>query len=113
VSPASRPEQSPLLKGTLNSYANIRLCHAKNNVTFEQATIEDFGIPNQSLDTVLGVSILHLLRDQEAVMAPMGRSSTIARVYQMLKPAAHLPSEALELSTPVSSLLDVKLLGLF
>lgn len=48
-----------------------------NNVTFQQATIEDLDTPAQSLDAVLGLSILHLLRDREAAMA---------RVYQMLKP---------------------------
>ncbi|MEO0405774.1 MAG: class I SAM-dependent methyltransferase, partial [Cyanobacteria bacterium P01_A01_bin.135] len=48
-----------------------------HNVTFEQATIEDLNIPNQSLDAVLGLSILHLLRDKE---------TATARVYQMLKP---------------------------
>ncbi|MEL7360350.1 MAG: class I SAM-dependent methyltransferase [Cyanobacteria bacterium J06560_6] len=47
------------------------------NVTFEQATIEDLDIPEQSLDVVLGLSILHLLREKEAA---------IAQVYQMLKP---------------------------
>ena len=52
---------------------------AKNtyNVTFEQASIEDLNVPNQSLDAVLGLSILHLLRDKKAA---------IALVYQMLKP---------------------------
>lgn len=29
VPPAGWPERSPLLKGTLNSYATIRLCHTK------------------------------------------------------------------------------------
>ena len=48
-----------------------------HNVTFEQATIEDLNVPNQSLDAVLGLSILHLLRDKKAA---------IALVYQMLKP---------------------------
>ncbi|MEM9005641.1 MAG: class I SAM-dependent methyltransferase [Cyanobacteria bacterium P01_F01_bin.86] len=48
-----------------------------HNVTFEQAVIEDLDIPDQSLDGVLGLSILHLLQDKEAA---------IARVYQMLKP---------------------------
>jgi len=48
-----------------------------NNVTFEQATIEELDIPDQTLDAVLGLSILHLLKDKEAA---------IARVYQMLKP---------------------------
>ncbi len=48
-----------------------------DNVTFEQATIEDLNSPEQSLDAVLGLSILHLLKNKEAV---------IAQVYQMLKP---------------------------
>ncbi|MEM8545349.1 MAG: class I SAM-dependent methyltransferase [Cyanobacteria bacterium P01_H01_bin.119] len=47
------------------------------NVTFEQATIEDLDVPDQSLDAVLALSILHLLQDKEAA---------IARIYQMLKP---------------------------
>ncbi len=29
VKPAGWPEQSPLLQGTLNSYATVRLCHTK------------------------------------------------------------------------------------
>lgn len=48
-----------------------------DNVTFEQATIEDLNSPDQSLDAVLGLSILHLLKNQEAA---------ITQVYQMLKP---------------------------
>ena len=47
------------------------------NVTFEQATIEDFSAPDQSLDVVLGLSILHLLENKEAA---------IAKVHRMLKP---------------------------
>lgn len=47
------------------------------NVTFEQASIDDLNIPPQTLDMVLGLSILHLLEDKEA---------TINQVYQMLKP---------------------------
>ncbi len=46
------------------------------NVTFEQADIDDLSVPDQSLDAVLGHSILHLLEDKEAV---------IAKVYKMLK----------------------------
>ena len=48
-----------------------------DNVTFEQAIIEDLNSPEQSLDAVLGLSILHLLKNKEAA---------IAKVYQMLKP---------------------------
>lgn len=48
-----------------------------HNLTFEQALIEDLDIPAQSLDAVLALSILHLLRDKEAALS---------QVYQMLKP---------------------------
>lgn len=48
-----------------------------DNITFEQATIEDISVAEQSLDVVLGLSILHLLADKEAA---------IAKVYKMLKP---------------------------
>ena len=47
------------------------------NVTFEQSTIEEIDVPDQSLDAVLGLSILHLLENKE---------ETIARVHRMLKP---------------------------
>ena len=47
------------------------------NVTFEQSTIEEISVPDQSLDAVLGLSILHLLDDKEAA---------IAKVHRMLKP---------------------------
>ncbi len=48
-----------------------------NNITFQRASIDDFNVPAESLDIVLGLSILHLLENKEAVMA---------RVYKMLKP---------------------------
>ena len=47
------------------------------NVTFEQATIEEFSASDQTLDAVLGLSILHLVENKEEV---------IAKVYKMLKP---------------------------
>ncbi len=47
------------------------------NVTFEQATIEELDAPDRSYDAVLGLSILHLLKDKEQV---------IAKVYKVLKP---------------------------
>ena len=43
------------------------------NVTFEQATIEALGVPDQSLDAVLGLSILHLLPNKEAAIASVYR----------------------------------------
>ena len=48
-----------------------------DNVTFEQVSIDGLKIPDQSLDMVMGMSILHLLEDRDAV---------IAKVYNMLKP---------------------------
>ena len=47
------------------------------NITFKRSTIDEFSVPDQSLDVVLGLSILHLLDNWEAV---------IARVHRMLKP---------------------------
>jgi ubiquinone/menaquinone biosynthesis C-methylase UbiE len=48
-----------------------------DNVTFEQSTIEQIRVPDQSLDVVLGLSILHLLDKKE---------EAIAKVHRMLKP---------------------------
>jgi ubiquinone/menaquinone biosynthesis C-methylase UbiE len=47
------------------------------NVSFEQATIEEFSAPDQSFDAVMGHSILHLLENKE---------DAIAKVHKMLKP---------------------------
>ena len=47
------------------------------NVTFEQSSIDGLNIPPQTLDMVLGLSILHLLEDKEA---------TITQVYDLLEP---------------------------
>lgn len=48
-----------------------------SNITFLQSTIEDFNSSAQTFDVVLGLSILHLLDNKEAV---------IARVHDILKP---------------------------
>ncbi len=50
---------------------------AVENVTFEQSTIDEFSVSDQTLDAVLGLSILHLLDNKEEV---------IAKVHRMLKP---------------------------
>ena len=47
------------------------------NVTFEQKSIDNLTTPDQSLDAVLGLSILHLVEDRDAI---------IQKVYNMLKP---------------------------
>ena len=46
------------------------------NVTFETSTIDDFDAPDQTYDIVMGLSILHLLKNKEEV---------IIKVYKMLK----------------------------
>ena len=48
-----------------------------DNVTFEELTIEGIEVPDQSLDAVLGLSILHLLENKE---------EAIAKVHRMLRP---------------------------
>ena len=48
-----------------------------SNVSFEQSTIEGVSVPDQSLDAVLGLSILHLLENKEGA---------IEKVHRMLKP---------------------------
>ena len=52
---------------------------AKNieNVIFKRSTIDEIRVPDQTLDAVLGLSILHLLEDKEDV---------ITKVHKMLKP---------------------------
>ena len=47
------------------------------NVTFEESTIEEISVPDQSLDAVLGLSILHLIENKE---------EATAKVHRMLKP---------------------------
>ncbi len=47
------------------------------NITFERSGVDDLCVSGESLDAVLGLSILHWLNDREAV---------IARVRDMLKP---------------------------
>ncbi|NES99307.1 MAG: class I SAM-dependent methyltransferase [Sphaerospermopsis sp. SIO1G1] len=47
------------------------------NVTFEQSSIDNLDVGEQTYDVILGLSILHLLENKEEV---------IARIYKMLKP---------------------------
>ncbi|MEQ8601303.1 MAG: methyltransferase domain-containing protein [Devosia sp.] len=53
------------------------------NVTFEQGDITSIAVEPGRYDMVLGLSILHLLKDRQAV---------IARVYEMLKPGGRFVS---------------------
>ena len=47
------------------------------NVTFEQSTIDDLNVPDETFDAVMGHSVLHLLESKE---------DAIAKVHGMLKP---------------------------
>ena len=47
------------------------------NVTFEQASIDELSVPDQTYDAVLGLNVLHLLANKEAA---------IAKVYDLLQP---------------------------
>ena len=47
------------------------------NVTFEKASIESFSADDASYDVILGLSILHLLEDRDAVLT---------KVFSLLKP---------------------------
>ncbi|MBE9101889.1 class I SAM-dependent methyltransferase [Vacuolonema iberomarrocanum] len=47
------------------------------NVTFEQASIDELSVPDSTYDAVLGLNVLHLLENKEAA---------IAKVYNMLQP---------------------------
>ena len=47
------------------------------NITFEEHAIDTFEAPGESFDAVLGLSIVHLVADRDAV---------IANVHRMLKP---------------------------
>ena len=54
-----------------------------DNVTFEQGDITSIAVEPGRYDMVLGLSILHLLKDRQAV---------IAQVYEMLKPGGRFVS---------------------
>lgn len=58
-------------------FATAKLVESEiSNLTFERASIDDFDAPEQTYDVVLGLSIVHLLADKEAVMS---------KVHKMLK----------------------------
>lgn len=72
------------------------------NITFEVATCDEASAPDESLDVVLGMSILHLLEEREAV---------IAKVYQMLKPGGAFVSSTACLTGAMKLLKPVILIG--
>ncbi|MGI9234867.1 MAG: class I SAM-dependent methyltransferase [Woeseiaceae bacterium] len=52
-----------------------------DNVTFETLTIEKLDVPNQSLNAVLGLSILHLLENKEEAIAKVRRILTPGGIF--------------------------------
>lgn len=80
------------------------------NVSFEQGAIETIDLAPQSLDMVLALSVLHLLRNKEAA---------IAKVFAALKPGGYFVSStacvremvpALSLITPITNRFNFGLL---
>jgi ubiquinone/menaquinone biosynthesis C-methylase UbiE len=53
------------------------------NITFEKANVDELNVTDASLDVVLGMSILHLVSDRDAVLD---------KVFQMLKPGGRFVS---------------------
>lgn len=47
------------------------------NITFECAAIDTFSLPDQTMDAVLGLNILHLVENRDEI---------IAKIHKMLKP---------------------------
>jgi ubiquinone/menaquinone biosynthesis C-methylase UbiE len=77
------------------------------NITFERSSVDELTVPDQSLDAVMGLSILHLLDNREAA---------IAKVYRMLKPGGVFVSSTVCIAE-ISKLLKIvapigKLFGL-
>lgn len=68
------------------------------NVTFRRSTIDEFSAPDQSLDAVLGLSILHLLDNKEKV---------IAKVHRMLKSGGVFVTSTVCLGGTMMSLLKL------
>ena len=52
-----------------------------NNITFEQSSIDALTLPDESLEAVLGHSILHLLENKEEVIAKIHRTLKAGGVF--------------------------------
>lgn len=63
-----------------------------DNVTFKRLAIDELNVPDQSVDAVLGLSVLHLLENKDAV---------IANVHKMLKPGGVFVSSTACLEGPM------------
>jgi len=74
------------------------------NITFEVAPCDEINVPDQSLDIVLGMSILHLLENRDEI---------IAKVYRMLKPGGAFVSSTVCLTGIMKLLKPVIPVGAF
>ncbi len=74
------------------------------NVTFEQSSIDDLEVPDQSLDVVLGLSILHLLENTE---------QAIDKVYRMLKPGGIFVTSTICIGDTMKSIKFIVPIGKF
>jgi len=68
------------------------------NATFKRSTIDEFSVSDQTLDAVLGLSILHLLENKEEV---------IAKIHRMLKPGGIFVSSTVCLGDTMMRLLKL------
>jgi len=69
-----------------------------DNITFEQSAIDELKIEAQSIDAVMGLSILHLVEDRDEV---------IAKVYDMLKPGGIFVSSTVCLGDSILKLIKL------
>lgn len=74
------------------------------NITFEQANIDSLNVPDQTLDVVLGLNIIHLLKNKEAA---------ISKVYQMLKPGGVFVTSTVCLGDTMAWFKLIALIGKF
>lgn len=73
-----------------------------HNISFERADIVDLVVPDESYDMVLGLSVLHLLKDPDAA---------IAKVYAMLRPGGYFVSSTAALGDTMAFLRFVAPIG--
>ena len=64
-----------------------------SNIDYDVATFDDYAAPSNSFDMVLGLSILHLLKD---------RDEAIAKVRSLLKPGGYFVSSTVCLGDKMS-----------
>lgn len=75
-----------------------------DNVTFEQSRVEDIRVADGSVDVVMAMSLLHLLKDRDAA---------IARVRRMLKPGGVFVTSTVCLADSMSIFRFIGPIGMF